>query len=309
MADLDELVPAVVPRLLGALLDGPPSQVHGGYASSAWLVGVEGVPLLVKVSHAGAPVDKAVAASSALRLAATTSAPVPREVFFDPECGQLLGRVVRILTWLDGEVARDRLDQQGAEGFFTELGSVVASLHQARCDAFTTRLGGAPAFDTWAEFVRHRSDQIRERVRRTGAIATDQLETALSRALAVAIEVSPVVEPRLAHRDLHLDNVLVTSSGHVAGVLDLDGAGAWDPAVDLVKLRAQVFPHHPGSEQWFTRGYASTSCGLPEQLDRRVAVVEVLELTNAVANAGLHHNDVMVEVNRRRLTEVLSSPW
>lgn len=248
MTDLDGLVPDVVPMLLGAPLDGPPSRVHGGDASSAWLVGVEGVPLLVKVAHAGAPVDKAVAASSALRLAATTSAPVPREVFFDPVCAPLLGRVVRIQTWLPGEVACGRVHQQDADTFFTDLGSVVASLHQARCDAFTTRLGGAPVFDSWGEFVRYRSEQVRDRVRRAGAFATDELEAALSRALAVAVELSPVVEPRLAHRDLHLDNVLVTSSGHVAGLLDLDGAGAWDPAVDLVKLRAQVFPHHPGSD-------------------------------------------------------------
>lgn len=185
----------------------------------------------------------------------------------------------------------------------------MAALHQARWDGFTTRLGGEPHFTTWVEFVRHRAMQVRDRALVAGAFSAGELDRMLARVERVAGEVSPLVTPRLVHRDLHLDNVLVSGSGGVAGLLDLDGAGAWDPAVDLVKLRAQVFPHHSGSERAFTRGYAAGAGGLPDQLDRRVAVTKVLELSNAVANAGLDHNDVMVEVNRRRLAEVLRQPW
>ena len=109
-----------------------------------------------------------------------------------------------------------------------------------------------------------------------------------------------VVTPALCHRDLHLGNVLATPDGHLAAVLDFDGAEAWDPAIDVVKLRWLVFPDHEGAADAFARGYGP----FPPRWDERVRLVELLELTNTVANAVADGDEAFERSARARLAAV-----
>jgi aminoglycoside phosphotransferase (APT) family kinase protein len=129
------------------------------------------------------------------------------------------------------------------------------------------------------------------------------------RVLAVAAEISELVEPRLAHRDLYLDNLLVGDDGRISAIIDLDLAEAWDPVVDFVKPRSQVFPLIPGAEESFEAGYAETAGGLPAAFEQRVRVVEVLELSNHVVNCVAGGMTEYAAHNRRRLEAVLAAAW
>jgi aminoglycoside phosphotransferase (APT) family kinase protein len=125
----------------------------------------------------------------------------------------------------------------------------------------------------------------------------------------VAEEISELVEPRLAHRDLYLDNVLVGDHGRISAIIDLDLAEAWDPVVDFVKPRSQVFPLIPGAEEAFEAGYAETAGGLPAAFEQRVRVVEVLELSNHVVNCIAGGKAEYAAHNRHRLEAVLAAAW
>jgi aminoglycoside phosphotransferase (APT) family kinase protein len=54
----------------------------------------------------------------------------------------------------------------------------------------------------------------------------------------------------LVHFDLHPENVLVTTTGEVTGVVDWDGAGRGDGALDLMTLRFDLARRAPGLGDW-----------------------------------------------------------
>ena len=79
----------------------------------------------------------------AQRIAASTGAPVAREVLFDPSCAYLDGRIVGLFEFLPGRHPASTLTSPAAiQRFFTSLGRAVAALHSHRCDGFSSRVGG-----------------------------------------------------------------------------------------------------------------------------------------------------------------------
>ncbi len=83
--------------------------------------------------------------------------------------------------------------------------------------------------------------------------------------------------------------------------MDFDGAEAWDPAIDVVKLRWLAFPDYPGSEAAFNSAY-----GQEPAWAERVRLVELVELVNAVPNAILNGDPQFEAAARSRLREVLN---
>ena len=109
------------------------------------------------------------------------------------------------------------------------------------------------------------------------------LDEAGARLLPLARSVDRRVRSALCHRDLYLDNLLADRDGNLVAILDFDMAEAWDCAGDFFKLRWWVFERIPTSEDRFLSGYQGNAT-LPVDLERRVAVVELIELVNVVAN-------------------------
>jgi Ser/Thr protein kinase RdoA (MazF antagonist) len=311
MSDLArEVVRDAAQQLLGPI--ERLERIERGYGNQNWRVDSAGLAYLIKIGKRDADVGKAVAASNAYRLAATTSAPVPELVHFDPHCELLDERIVRILRFLPGRHPEQRLAAAGPAAittFFSSFGSAVAQLHSARCPNFSSRVGGGPGFESWIDYVEYRAPQIVERCLRSGAFTETEIITMYDRVLRVAREVSPLVEPRLSHRDLYLDNVLISDDGAISAILDLDLAEQWDPVVDFVKPRSQIFPCYPEAAEAFEDGYAAVAGGLPPAWEQRIRVVEVMELSNHVANSTAGGNPDYADHNRRRLEQVLAGRW
>jgi Ser/Thr protein kinase RdoA (MazF antagonist) len=268
-----------------------------GWGNENWRVdGADGLRYVVKLGpRASAP--KWQATRQAYAVAADQHVPAPELLHLDPACAAAGGWVVRILRWIEGEPAEGVL---GA-AFFEELGAAVRRLHTHPIDAFSSRLdGSAPSFERWDGYVAHRWPQIRARLAATEAFDRPQIDQLAHEITQRAADVADEARPALCHRDLHLGNLLATADGRLAAILDFDGAEAWDPAIDVVKLRWLVFPSHHGASEAFAHGYGPT----PPRWDERIHLAELLELTNTVANA-IATSDAEFEASaRRRLAEV-----
>ena len=273
-----------------------------GWGNENWRVETtSGERFIVKL---GPPASAAKwqATGLAAAVAADRGIPVPEVVHADPSCAAAGGWVVRILRWIDAHPPEDVLRKPEATArFFTEVGAAVRTLHDHPVEGFTSRLdGSAPSFARWDGYVAHRWPQIRARCEAAGAFAEGDLDGFEREVRELAAQVSEVAEPACCHRDLHLGNLLATSDGHLAAILDFDGAEAWDPAIDVVKLRWLVFPNFDGSAEHFAAGYGAW----PARWEERVLLVELLELVNTVANAVATGDAAFERSARRRLAEV-----
>lgn len=296
-----------VEQLLDREVTAPPTPNVRAWGNESWIVETGGGRVLLKVGAEGIA-GKWAASSVAHALALEAGVPAPRILAFVERCRLLEDRTVRIQEWLPGADPRAFLTTPaGIARFFRSLGRAVGRLHRVPLAGFSSRIdGSAPTFDRWGEYVAHRVPGIAERSRRAGLLSKGWVVDALQRAVRLADEVSPLVRPALAHRDLYLENVLAGPDGLLCGIIDFDLAEAWDPAVDLVKPRWQVFPEFPGAETAFHEGYADESAPLPRVVDR-LRVADVLELTNAAASALLGDRSDYAEANLGNLRRVLAA--
>lgn len=275
-----------------------------GYGNENWRVATSsGAAFIVKLGPPGSA-PKWAATHDVYRLGLEAGLPLPELVHFDPTCDLVGGWAVRIFTWMDGIPPTTALGGGADVGtFFCDVATMARTLHGLPAPAFSSRLDwSAPTFERWSDYLAHRLPQVIERVRRTDAFSDGEVASLVAVITDLAGEVDEDARPAVCHRDLHLDNLLATPTGRLAAVLDLDGAEAWDPAIDVVKLRWLVFPHHPGSEEAFAEGY-----GRPPRWDERVRLCELVELLNAVPNAIASRDAEFEESARRRLATVLRS--
>ena len=293
--------------LLGETPAAPPVQMELGYGNENWHVALSGDrQVLIKIAQPGHSVAKAESASRAQHLGHAIGAPVAREILLDTRCAAAGGRIVRILQYLPGLHPTHVLNSATSiDTFFGSLGRAVAHLHRAPCDAFASHVGGSPSFPTWSQYVAYRVPQIAHRGRACTLLTQTHLSALLNEALELAQDVSAVVEPRLTHRDLYLDNMLAEPGGSVSALLDLDHAEAWDPVADFVKLRWQVFPLYPGAAETFWSTYQTDSLPLPH-VDERLRIAQILELTNTVINAEAAGDHGYALDARRQLEQSLN---
>lgn len=276
-----------------------------GYGNENWRVVMHsGDRFIVKLGPPGGSAAKWAATHDVYRLGRDAGLPVPELVHFETVSELVEGWVVRVFTWMDGVPPASVLRTPAeVSTFFTDLAVAAATLHSLPTPAFSSRLdGSAPAYERWSDYLAHRLPQVLERVAGTSAFDDDEVTALVSTITALAAEVDADARPAVCHRDLHLDNLLATPSGRLTAVLDFDGAEAWDPAIDVVKLRWLVFPHHPGSAEAFAGAY-----GHPPLWDQRVRLCELVELLNAVPNAIAAGDPDFEESARRRLEAVLQS--
>lgn len=296
-----------VERSLPVAVIDSPTRIQRGYGNENWRVPTDDGELLVKIARRDFGAEKLSAAALAYRRAAAGGVPVPELLLMDLDGKAFGGRAVRVLRYLAGiHPSEVLINDEMVRRFFGSLGRTLARLHTVACEGFSSRVGGATSFPTWVEYVDYRVAQISERTTAAGGFGAIDHAALLAQARSVAAEVSPVVAPRVVHRDLYLDNLLAGPDGTLVALLDFDLAEAWDPAGDLVKLRWQVLPEFPAAADALMAGYTEVD-GLPPQFERRVWVTEVLELVNYAANALAGDNQEFADSAVTRLRTVMNA--
>lgn len=293
--------------LLGIRIEDTPQRIERGYGNENWRLRAGDRDYLIKIAPADADLGKVTASTTAHRLAVQHGVAAPALVAFEPSCAQLDGRTVRVVEYLDAGYPPEVLTADTVVPFFTAFGSAVARLHSVRFSGFSSRVTGGATFADWSAYVDHRVPQIRERALSTDLYPAAIWNQMLASAQELAAEVSPVVSATLVHRDLYLDNVLAHPDGRFAAIIDFDGAEVWDPVVDFVKPRWQIFDDYPGSAQSYLRGYTDVAGPIP-RFAQRLRVVEILELANHAANAARSGNTTFAQQAKARLDRVLNSP-
>ena len=260
-----------------------PTHLSKGYGNENWQLRTERETLLCKIGRTGTPVEKWRAAARGRELAEAAGVPVPRLLYATESCEVLDGRMLRVFEFVEGchpsELAADALGI-----FWAELGAAVKRLHTIELHGFSSRLdGSAPWFETWDAYLDYRIPQIQERIRATECFEPDSVEVLWDEIRRAAHTCAPYIEPRLTHRDLHLDNVIATPSGHLAAIIDFDQSEAWDPAADFFKLELLSFERNRHAREAFYHGYGNPEIVHPG-FRTRLYVAATLELVNQLAN-------------------------
>ncbi len=219
-------------------------------------------------------------------LAAAAGVPVPELV----HVGEFDGYLVRIFTWIDGLTAIDLAGDAVRRGrLVRSVGDAVHTLHSIEREGFSSRLdGSAPSFPTWRGYIEYRLRQIRARCEITQAVDDGLLNQACQAATDLAAEVTDSADAVLCHRDLHPDNLIVDTDGTLIGIVDWDGAEAWDRAGDWFKLEFELLRVCPDGEDDLLAAYLDGGEVPPKWTERRhlVHLVEALNiLPNAISQA------------------------
>ena len=161
-------------------------------------------------------------ADAGRELAGHTRFPVPEPVALGRP-GPGYPRPWSVQTWLPGTTADDE-DLGRSAGFAHDLAAFVADVRaiptHGRTFAGPGRGGDLRAHDAWVQTCLHRSEGL--------------LDVPRLRRLWERLRALPRTAPDvMTHGDLMPGNVLV-ARGRLAGVLDVGGLGAADPALDLV---------------------------------------------------------------------------
>jgi aminoglycoside phosphotransferase (APT) family kinase protein len=299
----------VVERALGGRVASA-EHLPVGWGNENWLVRVADREELVLVKVAPpAMAAKWLATSLAYAMASSVGVPVPRLLFVEATCEPLNGWFVRILSWVDGVDATAVVDAGGAAltRFATGFGDALRRLHSVQLPAFSSRLDGSGrSFPTWAQFIEARLEAVLERAGRSMSMSTNERTEVERECQNLLSEVGDVPSPVLCHRDLHVGNLLATVDGEFAGLLDFDNAEAWDPAADFVKLRWQLLDDlTPEATDAFHDHYLDGQ-PWPPRWAQRLRLVDLVELTNNLANARLDGHADYEQRTRARLSKVLA---
>lgn len=214
--------------------------------------------------------------------------------------------LVRMFTWIDGHSPVDVIGNDAQrDRFVRSLAEAMRSLHTIDTGAFSSRLdGSAPQFERWGDYLRHRLAQVRQRWVSVNGLDSVTLERASEVVEELADSTSSRAHPTVCHRDLHADNLLVSDTGELVGIIDWDLAESWDRAGDWFK------PSWMLADALALDMKALTGAYLGDDVDRglwreRVRVVDVIETLNTVPNARLQADEAYEARARRRLTTLL----
>jgi aminoglycoside phosphotransferase (APT) family kinase protein len=280
------------------------NRIEVGWGNENWTAGTNLGRVMVKVGLAGASSEKWRCAGIALGLAREAGVPAPELMAFEASSESLDGRVLRVFSYIDG-FSPDTLDDHPAKRarFFGQLGEAVARLHRVTQPEFTSRVSSGPGFERWSEFVAHRWGSVVERAEHAG-VDHDLIAASEAALLPLASRFDDVAHPVVCHRDIYFDNLLCDADGNLVALLDFDMAEAWEPAADFHKLRWWVFGTDATAEREFLAGYRAGE-PFPEDLERRVRIVEILELVNGLANWILTDQTAMGTKAEDRLRTLL----
>lgn len=289
--------------LVGALPESPPvtsiERILQGWGNESWIAETALGRLVVKVGLPEADVTKWRAAATGLALARSADLPVPDLLAFVDAADEVDGRILRVFSYIPGSIAR----VDAPESFFRELGAEVRRLHSIPQPQFTSRVGG-DGFDRWSDFLDHRWDAV------LGRVAQAEIDPTLvarvkTLASSLAADVDEVATPKLCHRDLYLDNVLVDENGSLVALLDFDMVEVWDPTVEFFKLEWFVFDPRPAARAAFMEAYLAGG-SLPPMFEQRVRLASIVELMNHAASWRLSGKPEIADEALDRLARLVN---
>jgi aminoglycoside phosphotransferase (APT) family kinase protein len=195
-----------------------------------------------------------------------------------------------VMTRLDGrplsEVC-DALTGTDLARVYRQMGELLAAVHRVAQEQWgyvTTRV-----VDVRATNTAYMTDQFARRLRAFGELGGDPaVATAVDRYVDRRADLFPACrQPALCHNDFHDSNVLVSRwpAWHVTGFVDVEGAVAADPLLDLARTDYHALRGDPARRDAFLTGYGP----LPPDWADRVAVYRLhhaLDLWNWAAATG-----------------------
>ncbi len=208
-----------------------------------------------------------------------------------------------VMTRLDGQpLSQARADPAGLAradlaGVYRRMGQLLAAVHRIAQDDWgyvTTRV-----VDVKPDNTAYMTDQFARRLRDFGELGGDPaLARAIDRHVARQTGLfAACSRPVLCHNDFHDGNVLVSrSSGsddalraprawRLTGFVDVEGAVAADPLLDLARTDYHALRDDPATRHAFLSGYGP----LPSDSADRIAIYQLhhaLELWNWAASTG-----------------------
>jgi aminoglycoside phosphotransferase (APT) family kinase protein len=215
---------------------------------------------------------------------------IPRILHAAPAGIAALPSAYTIMTRLPGvplSQVRGELAGPDLARVYHEMGHLLAAVHRIAQDHWgylTTRV-----VDTKPTNTAYMTDQFARRLRTFAVLGGDPvLAAAVQRYVArQATLFAACPAPVLCHNDFHDGNVLVSGSAgawRVSGFVDVEGAVAADPLLDLARTDYYALRDDPSREA-FLRGYGP----LPPDWADRVALYRLhhaLELWNWAASTG-----------------------
>jgi aminoglycoside phosphotransferase (APT) family kinase protein len=192
-----------------------------------------------------------------------------------------------VMTRLDGRpLSEVRDDLTGADlaGVYRQMGELLAAVHRITQDHWgylTTRVVDVKATNT-----AYMTDQFARKLKLFGELGGDPaLARAIDRHVARHAGLfAACTRPVLCHNDFHDGNVLVRE-GRVTGFVDVEGAVAADPLLDVARTHYYSLRDDPTMRHAFGTGYGP----LPPDWADRVAIYRIhhaLELWNWAASTG-----------------------
>jgi aminoglycoside phosphotransferase (APT) family kinase protein len=186
-----------------------------------------------------------------------------------------------VMTRLDGRPLAEVRDR--STGVYQQMGRVLAAVHRVTFDNWgyvTTRVVDARPTNT-----AYMTDQFARKLKLFGELGGDPtLARAVDRYVARHADLfAACTRPVLCHNDFHDGNVLVSGST-VTGFVDVEGAVAADPLLDIARTDYHTL-HDPAARTAFLAGYGP----LPPDWADRVAIYQLhhaLELWNWAASTG-----------------------
>jgi len=173
-------------------------------------------------------------AAERTRAARALGLPAPEVLDLVPDLAP--GRAHLVFRYLPGSGLNPevlaRLDQPGRRRLCTDLAHVLGQLRAGRVSRWPGPEIG------WVERWELLAEHVRAEVVRGLPLAGRQLAEA---ELAAAVQAARGAPAGLLHGDLGSSNLLVDpADGRLTGVLDWEGAGPGDPAVDLAAIRSTL---------------------------------------------------------------------
>ena len=210
---------------------------------------------------------------------------VPPVLGFTEFCRSVAGRPLTVFEYLpgvDAEEAVPSLETTTAVEAMRATGAEVARLHQVPVEGFGDATSGLGTLSpTWDAVVTRRVDMLREAYRFVDDVPAELVKAGLELLDGLAVEVSAVARPALAHLDVYLPNILLDEAGRFRALLDLEHLRRVDPAMDFVKPAMWMFPTQRSWAEAFAEGNRSVGAW-PVCWSERLSVATGLELLTGI---------------------------
>lgn len=279
-----EKIKEVVSQLMPYKIIEMPVHLDRGYGNENWLITTDHGKFNCKIGPKNIPINKWRSVIKAVEIAKRNGIKTNDIILFNESCPLLDNRVLRIYNWIEGySIDKIKTNPAYMKKLFYEFGQTVKKLHSIHFNFFGSRIDQSEAhFITWEDYLHYRIKQIHERALHSNKFHIETLNQLWKHLFEDINIVSPLVTPSFTHRDLHLDNLIVSDKGDLIAFIDFDGSESWDPIGDFNKLKWHVFNKYPEYEEDFYSGY-----GKPDKMykyfDKRLRIVEVIHLINTIA--------------------------